>query len=172
MKKVVVIGPESTGKSTLSEKLATHFNTVWTPEYAREYIDQLQRSYEQQDLLEIARVQLLLEDEQKKKARDLLICDTDLYVIKVWSEHKYGDCDAQILDQIARQQCDLYLLTYIDQPWEEDPQREYPDPEMRQYFYNIYKDIVMQSGVPFVEISGDYARREALAVAAVQQLLA
>ncbi|WP_143308749.1 AAA family ATPase [Chitinophaga vietnamensis] len=172
MKKVVVIGPESTGKSTLSERLATHFHTVWTPEFAREYIDQLQRPYEQHDLLKIATGQLLLEEEQKKKAKDLLICDTDLYVIKVWSEHKYGDCDAQILDQIARQQCDLYLLTYIDLPWEEDPQREYPDPEMRQYFYNIYKDIVTQSGAPFVEIRGDYVRREALAVAAVQQLLA
>ncbi|CAL1521123.1 ATP-binding protein [Chitinophaga sp. MM2321] len=171
MKKVVVIGPESTGKSTLSEKLSTHFNTVWTPEYARAYIDRLPRPYEQHDLLEIATGQLQLEREQAAKANKLLICDTDLYVIKVWSEHKYGDCDARILDQIAQQRCDHYLLTYIDLPWEEDPQREYPDPEMRTYFYNVYRDIVMQSGVTWTDIRGGYEQRETLAIAAVQQLL-
>jgi NadR type nicotinamide-nucleotide adenylyltransferase len=171
MKKVVVIGPESTGKSTLSEKLATHFKTVWTPEYARGYIDQLSRPYEQHDLLEIAAGQLALERQLAAKANNILICDTDLYVVKVWSEHKYGDCDARILNHIAQQQCDLYLLTYIDLPWEEDPQREYPDPEMRTYFYNVYRDIVMQSGTAWTDIRGSYEEREAHAIAAVQQLL-
>ena len=171
MKKVVVIGPESTGKSTLSEKLAAHFNTVWTPEYARGYIDQLPRPYEQHDLLKIAEGQVQLEQQQAGKAGNVLICDTDLYVVKVWSEHKYNDCDARILDLIAKQRCDLYLLTYIDLPWEEDPQREYPDPEMRAYFYNVYKDIVMQSGVTWTDIRGTYAEREAAAIAAVSRLL-
>ncbi|HVI49314.1 MAG TPA: ATP-binding protein [Chitinophaga sp.] len=172
MKKVVVVGPESTGKSTLSEKLAARFKTVWTPEYARTYIDHLDRPYERQDLMEIARGQLLQEEQQAALAtNDLLICDTDLYVIKVWSEHKYNDCDPNILDAIARQRCDHYLLTYIDLPWEEDPQREYPDPEMRQYFYNIYKDIVTQSGVTWTDIRGSYEEREKLAIAAVERLL-
>ncbi|RFS23416.1 ATPase [Chitinophaga silvatica] len=170
MKKVVVIGPESTGKSTLSEKLANDFHTVWTPEYAREYIEQLNRPYEQSDLLAIALGQTELEQQQMAKANKVLICDTDLYVVKVWSEHKYGDCDARILDAISKQSCDLYLLTYIDLPWEEDPQREYPDPEMRNYFYQIYRDIVMQSGTPWVEIKGTYAERESTAKAAVNQL--
>lgn len=171
MKKVVVIGPESTGKSTLSEKLAAHFNTVWTPEYAREYINQLQRPYEESDLLQIAAGQVALEQQMAGLANEVLICDTDLYVIKVWSEHKYGHCDPRILQQIARQHCDLYLLTYIDLPWEEDPQREYPDPEMRHYFYNIYREIVINSGVEWKDIRGSYEEREALAIAAVQQLL-
>ena len=171
MKKVVVIGPESTGKSTLSEKLAAHFNTVWTPEYAREYIDQLPRPYGEHDLLEIAAGQVALERQQLLRANNVLICDTDLYVIKVWSEHKYGQCDPRILSQIAKQQCDLYLLTYIDLPWEEDPQREYPDPEMRHYFYHIYRDIVMQSGAYWEDIRGGYDEREAAAIAAVRQLL-
>jgi NadR type nicotinamide-nucleotide adenylyltransferase len=171
MKKVVVIGPESTGKSTLSETLATHFNTVWTPEYAREYIGQLDRPYNQHDLLEIAAGQLALEHQQAMKANNVLICDTDLHVIKVWSEHKFGNCDLRILKQLEQQQCDLYLLTYIDLPWEEDPQREYPDLGMRTYFYNIYRDIVMASGVRWQEIKGSYEEREALAIAAVQQLL-
>ncbi|WP_160712113.1 AAA family ATPase [Chitinophaga solisilvae] len=171
MKKVVVIGPESTGKSTLSAKLAAHFNTVWTPEYAREYLDHLGRPYEKDDLLAIAEGQLQLEREQAARASTVLICDTDLYVIKVWSEHKYEDCDPRILKEIAAQECDHYLLTYIDLPWEEDPQREYPDPEMRQYFYNIYKDIVIGSGVTWTDIRGSFDEREALAIAAVNRLL-
>jgi len=171
MHKIVVLGPESTGKSTLSQKLAAHYNTVWTPEYAREYIENLPRPYEQQDLLAIAKGQLQLEDEKAQQAGDLLICDTDLYVIKVWSEHKYGQCDPQILEHIAGRRYDLYLLTYIDIPWENDPQREYPDPQMREYFYRIYRDIVMNSGVPWVDIRGSYAEREAKAVAAVDGLL-
>lgn len=170
MFKIVVLGPESTGKSTLSQKLAAHYNTVWTPEYAREYIENLSRPYEQHDLLAIARGQLQLEDEKAQQASDLLICDTDLYVIKVWSEHKYGQCDPQILEQIASRRYDLYLLTYIDIPWENDPQREYPDPQMREYFYRIYRDIVMNSGVPWADIRGSYAEREAKAIAAVDAL--
>ncbi|WP_217605531.1 AAA family ATPase [Chitinophaga sp. GbtcB8] len=170
MFKIVVLGPESTGKSTLSQKLAAHYNTVWTPEYAREYIENLSRPYEQHDLLAIARGQLQLEDEKAQQASDLLICDTDLYVIKVWSEHKYGQCDPQILEQIASRRYDLYLLTYIDIPWENDPQREYPDPQMREYFYRIYRDIVMNSGVPWADIRGSYAEREAKAIAAADAL--
>jgi len=168
MKKVVILGPESTGKSTLSRQLAAHYQTEWVPEYARQYLDELDRPYEQHDLLAIAAGQLRLEDEKARQARHLLICDTDLYVIKVWSEHKYGECDPRILEQIAARQYDLYLLTYIDIPWEDDPQREYPDPQMREYFYHIYRDIVMHAGVPWADIRGSYAERQARAIAAVE----
>lgn len=171
MLKVVVIGPESTGKSTLSEQLAAHYQTVWVPEYARQYLEELPRSYEQHDLLTIAEGQLALEDDLAAAANRLLICDTDLHVIKVWSEHKYGTCDPRILAQIANRPYDLYLLTYIDIPWEEDPQREYPDPAMREYFYNIYRDLVAASGVPWMEIKGNFEERKLLAVAAVDKLL-
>lgn len=171
MRKIVVIGPESTGKSTLSQKLAAHYNTVWTPEYARQYLDELPCPYEQHDLLQIAKGQLQLEDEKARQANELLICDTDLYVIKVWSEHKYGQCDPRILEQIAARRYDLYLLTYIDIPWEDDPLREYPDPRMREYFYRIYRDIVVNAGVPWADIRGSYAERDAKAIAAVEGLL-
>lgn len=171
MKKVVIIGPESTGKSTLSEEVAAHFNTVWAPEYAREYLDTLGRSYEASDLLDIASGQLQLEKDMQGASNGLLICDTDLYVIKVWSEHKYNDCDPRILEQIARQHCDLYLLTYIDIPWQDDPQREYPDPQMREYFYHIYRDIVIQSGSRWADIRGGHDRRLNTAVAAIRGIL-
>lgn len=171
MLKVVVIGPESTGKSTLSERLAGHYQTMWVPEYARQYLDELSRPYEQQDLLVMAEGQLRLEEERAALANGVLVCDTDLHVIKVWSEHKYGDCDPRILEMIAMRRYDLYLLTYIDIPWEEDPQREHPDPTMREYFYQVYKDIVVNSGVPWVDIRGSYEERLQRATEAVDKLL-
>lgn len=172
MYRIVVLGPESTGKSTLSQELAAHFNTRWVPEYARQYLEELPRAYEQDDLLVMAEGQLALEDEVAATAREVLICDTDLYVIKVWSEHKYGACDPRILQHIASRQYDLYLLTYIDIPWEDDPQREYPDPQMREYFYRIYRDIAINSGAPMIDIRGDYETRRLTAIAAVTDLLA
>jgi NadR type nicotinamide-nucleotide adenylyltransferase len=171
MKKVVVIGPESTGKSTLSEQLAAHYNTIWVPEYARQYIEELGRPYEQHDLLQIAEGQLELEDERAALADKLLICDTDLHVIKVWSEHKYNGCDPLIQAYVASRKYDLYLLTYIDIPWQEDPQREYPDPKMREYFYNVYRAIVADSGVPWVEIRGNAENRLQAAIHAIDGLL-
>ena len=170
MLKVVVIGPESTGKSTLSERLAGHYQSMWVPEYARQYLDELTRPYEQQDLLVMAEGQLRLEEERAVLANEVLICDTDLHVIKVWSEHKYGNCDPRILEMIAMRRYDLYLLTYIDIPWEEDPQREHPDPAMREYFYQVYKDIVVNSGVPWVDIRGSYEERLQRATEAVDKL--
>lgn len=171
MKRIVVIGPESTGKSTLSEQLAEYYNTLWVPEYARQYIEELSRPYEQQDLLAIAEGQLHLEDERAALANNILICDTDLHVVKVWSEHKYQGCDPLILAYIASRKYDLYLLTYVDIPWQEDPQREYPDPEMREYFYQVYKDIIAATGVPWIEIKGNAIQRLHTAVGAIDGLL-
>src|SRR6187402_1758917 len=96
-KKVAIIGPECTGKSELSQYLADHFNTEWVPEYARAYLDKLRRPYTQDDLLKIAHGQLRLEDEYTIDANNFLICDTNLYVIKIWSMFKYGNCQDEIL---------------------------------------------------------------------------
>lgn len=171
MKKVVVIGPESTGKSTLSEQLAQHYNTVWVPEFARGYLETLGREYEQQDLLHIAAGQINSEDALGEKANNVLICDTDLQVIRVWSEAKYGDCAAEILQMIAAREYDLYLLTYIDIDWVDDPLREHPHPEERQHFYEVYRDIVVNSGLPWADIRGSYEERLQLAVNAVDRVI-
>ncbi len=154
-----MIGPESTGKSTLSEALAAALHTVWVPEYARQYLENIQRPYTENDLPLIAKGQIESEDALLEKADQYLICDTDLYVIKVWSEHSYGRCHASILQEIATRKYDLYLLTSIDMPWSADPLREHGTVEMRQYFYNLYKDIVIQSGVPWVAINGSEEER-------------
>lgn len=169
-KKVVIIGPESTGKSTLSAGLAEHFSCPWVPEYAREYIESLDRHYSFEDLLVIAKGQLDLEDEKAKEAAELLICDTDLHVIKVWSEHKYGMVHEWILDQIKSRKYDLYLLTDIDIPWEEDPQREHPEPEMREYFFNQYVSLIRETGVPYERISGSEEERLQQAIAHINRL--
>jgi NadR type nicotinamide-nucleotide adenylyltransferase len=168
-KKVAIIGPESTGKSELSEFLAKEFNTVWVPEYARTYLDNLQRPYQFADLTEIARGQVALEEALIAKANRVLICDTDLYVIKVWSAFKYGICDPQILEWIAMRRYDLYLLTYIDLPWEPDPYREHPD--KRDALYKMYLEEMKNQRVPFVEIKGERADRRSVAISSIKDLL-
>jgi len=168
-RKIVVIGPESTGKSTLSAGLADALGTVWNPEYARFYLDAISRPYTEEDLLLIARGQITGEDEHLIRARNYLICDTDLYVLKVWSEAKYGYCNRRILEMIAARPYDLYLLTYIDTPWMDDPQREHPAIEERRYFYHQYRDIVQQSGVPWADIRGNEKERLAQALGKIRQ---
>lgn len=169
IKKIVVIGPESTGKSTLSAALAEELGTVWVPEYAREYLENLDRPYEQQDLLKIAKGQLELEDKLAVKANNLLICDTDLHVIQVWCHARYNSSHRFITENIAARKYDMYLLTNIDTIWEDDPLREHPLPEERKYFYNIYRDIVQNSGLPWADISGTHEERLKKALAVIQE---
>jgi NadR type nicotinamide-nucleotide adenylyltransferase len=169
VKKVAIIGPECTGKSELSQYLATHFKSTWVPEYARGYVDNLVRPYEQHDLLTIAHGQLRLEDSYSRTANQILFCDTNLYVIKVWSEFKFGECSPEILQTINARQYDLYLLTYVDIPWQEDPQREHPN--KREELYQIYLKEMKSQRVPFVEIRGEREARRKTAVDAVTKLV-
>lgn len=169
IKKIAIIGPECTGKSELSLFLAGHYQTVWVPEYARAYLDNLNRPYNQNDLLKIAQGQLRLEDEYARDAQKVLICDTNLYVIKVWSQFKYGTCAPEILRQIETRRYDLYLLTYVDITWEADPLREHPD--QREALYNIYYHEMKAQHVPFVEIKGDRELRRSAALQAIDPLL-
>jgi NadR type nicotinamide-nucleotide adenylyltransferase len=164
LKKVVIIGPESTGKSTLAKNLADNFGCLWVPEFARKYLDRLGRPYAYDDLLEIAQGQVKLEDDLSQKSKELLVCDTDLNVIKIWSEYKYGKVHPWIENQIKTRHYDLYLLTDIDIPWQDDPIREHPDPVLRKYFFDLYYKILQDSGVPFRVISGNENLRKGLAI--------
>ncbi len=168
IKRIAVIGPECTGKSTLSAWLADHYHTTWAPEYARGFLENLARPYEEHDLLTIAHGQLRLEDAWQQDAKKILICDTNLYVIKVWSEFKFGSCRPEILELIATREYDLYLLTYIDVPWEDDPQREHPD--KREELYRRYLHEMQNQKVPFVEIRGQETQRREAAVKAIDEL--
>jgi NadR type nicotinamide-nucleotide adenylyltransferase len=171
LKKIVIIGPESTGKSTLCEGLAAHFHTEWVREYAREYLEEHGMGYSYDTLSIIARGQLALEKRGAAGARDLLFIDTDLYVIKVWSEYVFGRCEAWVLDEIVRRKYDAYLLTNTDLPWANDPLREYPDPGIRDRLFHIYKDLLINQSVPWTEVSGVGDERLARAVGAVGRLL-
>lgn len=181
--KVVAIGPESTGKSTLCKSLASHFNAAWCPEYAREYLLAHGTNYTFEDLLTIAKGQLALEKEYASKAialweangkktlKPLLFVDTDMYVMKVWCEYVFGKCHQFILERIVESSCDLYLLCNIDLPWVRDELREYPDLQSREELYNIYKDILINQSVTWVDVKGGYEERFQTAMASVQKMI-
>ncbi len=188
-RKIVIIGPESTGKSSLCEQLAQHYNTIWCPEFAREYLLTNGAKYSYEDLLTIAKGQLALEDEyaaivnrqltiRNKDPQNspltidhsLLFIDTDMYVMKVWCEFVFEKCHRFILDKIIERKYDLYLLCNIDLPWTQDEFREYPDIRSRSRLFNIYKDIMINQSVPWMEISGNYEERLQKAIVAVDSL--
>ena len=188
--KLAVIGPESTGKSTLCELLAQHYNTQWCPEFAREFLLTHGTDYTYDDLLYIAKGQLAMENEYIQSTVDgpqstdnsnfpltthhssLLFIDTEMYVMKVWCEFVFGKCHRWVLDQIVERKYDLYLLCNTDLPWVKDELREYPDLKTRDQLYHIYKDIMINQSTPWVDISGDYNERLQKAIKAVDHLVA
>jgi len=174
LKKIVILGPESTGKSTLCTQLAAHYNTVWVHEYAREYLLTNGKEYTYDDLGRIAEGQVLKEDNAVADIPDsgsgkpaLLFIDTNLYVIKVWSEFVFNKCDNRVLTQIANRPYDLYLLCSTDLPWVKDELREYPDLLSREKLFHHYKDAMVNQEVPWVEISGTYEQRLKKAISAI-----
>ena len=175
LKKIVIIGPESTGKSSLCEALARHCQTDWAPEYAREYLTKYGTTYKPEDLLTIARGQLALEDRHTAAAeaagRNCLFIDTDMYVMKVWSEFVFERCDPWILEQIVMRKYDAYLLCRTDLPWTSDPLREYPDLESRDRLFHIYKDSLVNQSTPWAEVGGEGEARVAAAIAGLKGLL-
>ncbi len=185
IKKIVIIGPESTGKSTLCEQLAANYNTLWCPEYAREYLLQNGTNYTFDDLAFIAKGQVALEEAYAERARSQklsdiqhttsnihpLFIDTDMYVMKVWCEFVFGRCHRFILDEIVARKYDLYLLCNTDLPWTRDELREYPDLKSRETLFKMYKDLLVNQSTPWVEIKGSNDDRLKTAIEATEKLL-
>lgn len=195
IKKIVVIGPESTGKSTLCNELAARYVTDWVPEYARGYLLAHGTAYSYEDLLTIAKEQLALEDAHaaalEKKFDDydlsnpaidrlavndaqtapILFIDTDMYVMRVWCEFVFGKCHDWILDQINTRKYDGYLLCRTDLPWVKDELREYPDLLSREKLFHIYRDSMINQSTPWAEIGGTADQRLLTAIAAVDKLI-
>ena len=166
LRKIAIIGPESTGKSELCQHLAFHYQTEWVPEFARFYLDRLDRPYEQHDLKAIAEAQLQWEDDKAEYANRYLFCDTNLIVIKIWSDHKYGSTDPWIAEQLQDRAYDFYLLNNIDIPWTPDPQREHPT--LRKHFFEVYRSYLIDHNLPFSIVSGIEGDRKKSAVDAIE----
>ncbi len=175
LQKVVIIGPESTGKSTLCQQLAKHYQTYCCPEFARQYLTEHGSRYTYNDLLTIAEGQISLEDDYIQKAaienKKFLFIDTDMYVMKIWCEFVFKKCHSYILQQIIDRKYELFLLCNPDLPWVPDPLREYPDLERREKLYKMYKDILVNQSVPWTDIRGETKQRLKTAITAVEQLV-
>lgn len=172
--KVVLFGPESTGKTTISRKLARHYNTVWVQEYAREYLQDKWNNKRElcdgTDQLPIAYGQIKLENELAKKADKLQICDTDLLETVVYFENYYDKTiDPKLKIAALENQYDLYLLTYIDTPWEADDIRE--NPHQRKEMFNTFEAALKKYNKPYLLLKGSLETRLKTATKEIDKLL-
>ncbi|WP_290252923.1 ATP-binding protein [Aequorivita aurantiaca] len=174
MIKVVLYGPESTGKTTLAKQLAEHYNTLWVPEFMREFLqkkwDSKKKLVEREDLIPIAKGQLRLENERSERVNDLLICDTNLLELKVYSEYYYdGYCPDEIKEEATKNNYNIYLLTYIDTPWEADILRDRPN--NREEMFRIFEAELKKQGFPYEILKGNEKERFKNAVKIIDTLL-
>lgn len=169
IKKIAVVGPESTGKSTMSAQLAEHFKTIWVPEYAREYCEKLTEPCTWQDEINMFHGQLALENRLLPLANELLICDTTFLTVKIWSDYMFGEAPQEVLDMLKKHPYDLYLLLDIDLPWQEDPLRDFP--HLREHFMSVWHTELQFLNTPFIVISGEGLIRTQNAINAINQHL-
>jgi NadR type nicotinamide-nucleotide adenylyltransferase len=155
MIRIGITGPESSGKTTLAEQLALQTNGTWIPEIAREFLEQLNRKYTQDDLDTIAKGQI--ESWEKSSESKIQFCDTDMLVMKVWSDFKFGTCSSFILEALNQQTFDHYFLCQPDIEWEEDPLREHP--EKREELFELYLAELKVRNLSFTVIGGSLEER-------------
>lgn len=172
--KVVLYGPESTGKTTLAKQLAAHYKTLWVREYMREYLekkwDSEKKLVEKEDLIPIAKGQLHLEKEALQQVENLLICDTNLLELKVYSEYYYdGFCPSEIKTEATKDNYSIYLLTYVDTPWEPDVLRDRPN--NREEMFRIFEAELKKQNFPYKILKGDKEERFENAVKIIDKLL-
>jgi nicotinamide riboside kinase len=160
---IVILGPESSGKTHLVKALAAHYQTAWVPEEARGYLNNNGNHYTKEDLKKIAEGQIREEEQVREKwqehwkqatSRPFVFLDTDLQVIRVWSEWVFGHCDSTLLKMLATQTHHGYLLCEPDLPWETDPLRSNPDLGERTAIYHHYREMLIDLGKPWASISG------------------
>ena len=170
--KIALFGPESTGKTTLAKQLAEYYETEWVPEFARDY---LQEKWEENqhictadDMMPIAYGQVALENVKLSAAKKYLFSDTNLMVTKVFSEMYYGFCDPLLNEAALEHEYDLFFLTDIDVPWEKDDIRD--TPEGRESIFSVFKQALIESGKPFITLSGNKESRLSQAKAIIDHL--
>lgn len=167
---VVLIGPESSGKTTLAAALASQFATHWVPEAARRFVETDPTPLSAATVEPIARLSMALDDAARASAPALLIHDTDLVSTVVYARHYYGACPAWIVDEARARRADLYLLCLPDLPWEADGVRDRPG--ARHELFAAFREALDAIAAAYTIIGGTGAAREAAAVAAVRRRLA
>lgn len=150
--KIAVVGPESTGKSTMANYLAERLNTLCVPEYARFYCKNLNRTYTLQDEVNMFYGQVALEEAFLIRCPEILVCDTTILTVKIWCDHLFGRTPSEVTDEIAVRPYDFFLLMDIDLPWEDDPLRDFP--KEREHFLGVWKKELMALNANYELISG------------------
>ncbi len=169
VKKIAIVGPESTGKSAMAEWLAEYYQTIWVPEYARGYCEKLTAPCTWQDEINMFRGQLEMEKELLPKANKLLICDTTFITIKIWSDYTFGQAPLEVLDELPKHPYDFYLLMDIDLAWEHDPLRDFP--HLREYFMEVWHKELKMLNANYHVISGKGDERFKNAATAINDYL-
>jgi NadR type nicotinamide-nucleotide adenylyltransferase len=169
MKKIIVTGPESTGKTTLAEQLSRSFNTIWVPEYAREYVENLDRPYDYKDLENIGRKQVEELSHSYPDAQSFVFFDTGLIITRTWFLECYQNCPSFIDQAIREIKVDMYLLCRPDIEWIVDPVRENKDLN-RERLFSLYEEQLIQYGASYCIIDGVGEKRLNNAIQAVGEL--
>ena len=157
---ILVTGPESSGKTTLSRQLAWALDGLFVAEAARDYLELRGGDYVEADLLQIWQQQAEAEDTARASSASFVVCDTGPEVIRVWAEVKYGRCPSEVLQACTERAYDLTLLCAPDLPWEPDPLREAPDPAQREALFTRYRELLPEA----VIIQGENRLEEAIRV--------
>ena len=147
---VVLTGPESSGKTSLAQALAEHYDAPLVAEQARDYLTG-KDEYLPSDVLRIGRLQRAVEQQTAIQGR-WMICDTDLQVIAIWWREKFGPLPRSLVQAYLEQSPRTYLLCRPDLPWQPDPLRE--NPHDRTRLYDLYHSDLSQRNLPFAEIDG------------------
>lgn len=156
--RVVILGAESSGKSALAETLARHYQTLWVPEYLREFVDLHQRVPRQDEQIQIARTQLQRESELEKQATNWLFCDTGPMMTALYSRHYFGQPDAELAELAQSHEYDFTIVTAPDFPWTPDGlQRE--SAAVRDHIHEQVLDLLDEQGIPFLLVEGDLQSR-------------
>jgi len=169
IKKIAIVGPESTGKSTITKLLAKHYHTLWVAEFARYYCAALTAPCTMQDEINMFHGQVALEESILAiTEKDFIFCDTTFLTVKIWSDEMLGETPQIVLDALAERTYDLYLLLDIDLPWQEDPLRDFP--HMREHFMSTWHKELKNLNADYVVIGGIEDRLQN-AIAAVDKFL-
>lgn len=168
IRKIAIVGAESTGKTWLCEALAKHYQTVWVPEYAREYFNDSDiYDYTLEDLEKIAKKQIQMEQEAIKEAQRFLFCDTTLITLKIWAELEFQTTPSFIAENLNEGRYDHYFITNNDIAWESDPLRQ--NKHSRELLFQMNETEVKQSGIPYSTISGQEHKRLKNAVSILEE---